>query len=70
MYRGKHFITPEDMMLMIGTPNRSTAHYRFKAICEAIKPGKRSLTIREFCRFESLDYQEVWEMLRPKIPFK
>jgi hypothetical protein len=49
----------------MSTETNSTAYARFRAICEAIQPGKRNLTIKEFCRFEGHDFEEMWEVLRP-----
>lgn len=64
MYRGKHFLLIEDMKLLMGTENDSSAYKRFRAICEAIRPGKKSLTIREFCEFEGHEFDEIWGILR------
>jgi hypothetical protein len=38
---------------------------RHKKIREAILPGKRSLTIKEYCAFEGCDLAEIWAILRP-----
>lgn len=65
MYRGKHYLSIQDLKLLMGTENNSTAYHRFNIICEAIRPGKRNLTIKEFCRFEGHDFEEIWEVLRP-----
>jgi hypothetical protein len=69
MYRGKHYISIQDLMSLMGTENKSTAYARFRTICEAIQPGKRNLTIKEFCRFEGHDFEEIWEVLRPRIEY-
>lgn len=69
MYRGKHYLSIADLKLLLGTENDSTAYKRFRAICEAIRPGKRSLTIMEFCNFEGHEFQEIWGMLRPGISY-
>jgi hypothetical protein len=69
MYRGKHYLSIADLKLLLGTENDSTAYKRYRAICEAIRPGKRSLTIQEFCRFEEHDFEEIWGILRPGAVF-
>jgi hypothetical protein len=69
MYRGKHYLSYEDLQLLMGTENKSTVYARFNTICEAIRPGKRNLTIKEFCLFEGHDFEEIWEVLRPGIKY-
>jgi hypothetical protein len=69
MYHGKHFLNHLDLKFLMGTNNMPTVYRRYKAICQAIKPGKHSLTIKEFCQFEGYDFEEMWGILRPGVAY-
>lgn len=66
MNKGRHFLTIKDLMVLMGTENYNSAFKRHKAIREAIAPGKKGLTIKEYCEFECYDQQEIMEMIRSR----
>lgn len=61
---GKIYLTPQDLAVLMGTTRMNTAWARHKTIREAIKPGKISLTIKEYCEFEGDNFSEVINLLR------
>lgn len=69
MYHGKHFLNHQDLKLLMGTNNITSAYRRHKAICEAIQPGKHSVTILEFCKHEGYEFDEIWKILRPGLEY-
>jgi hypothetical protein len=66
MYNGEIFLSIQDMMKLLGSHNYENARKRHKAVRDAIKPGKKSLSIHEFCKHEDLDYEEIWKYLRDR----
>lgn len=65
MNKSPEFLSVKDLMRLMGTQNYGSAAKRHKKIREAILPGKRSLTIKEYCAFEGCDLAEIWAILRP-----
>lgn len=65
MYQGKYYLSIQDLMTLMGTNNPSTVYRQHKALRDAISPGKRNITIREFCKVEEHEFQEIWDILRP-----
>jgi hypothetical protein len=73
---GGIFLTVKDLMRLKGSDNyRSTCreHAMLRAlIAKRVKKlnrkrfFKRHLTIKEYCRLEDLNFDEVWEFLRGK----
>ena len=59
------FLTIKDLMRITGVENYYSSARAHLAIRDAICKGKRKLTIREYCKFEGLDYEEVINFLRP-----
>ena len=51
-------------MTLMGTVHYNTAQVRHKAIRDSIMPGKKGLTIREYCKAEGYEFEEVWGELR------
>ncbi len=62
--QGLIYLSVADLAKLMGTNRMRTAFERHKSIREALAPGKRSLTIREYCRYENEDFEEVWGYLR------
>lgn len=60
---GGIYLTAHDLAILMGTKRMNTAWARHKEIRNAIKPGKVSLTVREYCDFEGDDYEEVLRAL-------
>ena len=64
MNRGNIYMTVEDLQKLMGIENIKTVYRHHKNIREAIKPGKPSLTIREYCEYADEDFGEIYEALR------
>ena len=64
MNKSPEFLSVKDLMRLMGTHNYGSAAKRHKKIRESILPGKRSLTLREYCAFEGCDPAEIWAILR------
>lgn len=62
--KGGIFITPKEIELITGL-SRNRAYLEHLAIRDALgKTGKR-LTVREFCKYNLLDYDEVVAYINP-----
>lgn len=59
------FLTIKDLMRITGVENYYSVARAHLAIRDAICKGKRKLTIREYCKYEGLDYDEMLKFLRP-----
>lgn len=58
------FLEIKQLMQLTGTNSYKSAQKQHKTIREAIAPGKRKLTIREYCQYEGLNYDEVIAVLK------
>lgn len=58
------FLTVKDLMLIIGCDNLRSTQQAHKAIRDALCKDKRKLTIKEYCKYEGLDFKEIWAFLR------
>lgn len=58
------FLTIKDLMRLLGTDCYFTAAKEHKAIRDALNKKDKRLTIREYCRYEELDFKYVWGYLR------
>ena len=63
---GSIFLTIKDLMRLMDTDHYDSAQRAHKAIRDAIALDKKKLTIKEYCNFEKLRYEEVCEFLRGK----
>ena len=68
MNRGKYYLSPEDLMTLMGTYSKRSAYKVHQNIRESIKPGKMNLTIMEYCKYSGDDFEEVFLMLRGEKP--
>jgi hypothetical protein len=64
MNKSPEFLSVRDLQRLMGTTSYHSAVRRHKKIREAILPGKRSLTLQEYCNFEGCQYAEIWAILR------
>lgn len=64
MNRAPEFLSVRDLMRLMGTPHYASAAKRHRKIRHAICPGKRSLTLREYCDYEGCTYTEIWNIVR------
>lgn len=67
----KLLLTIKDLMKIKGTDNYNTAHLEHKGIRDALGNGKRKrhLTIKEYCDYESLPYEEILAFLKGESLF-
>ena len=57
------FLTVKDLMRLTGSNSYEATRQLHKSIREAIVINKRKLTIKEYCKFEVIEYNEVIEFL-------
>ena len=76
--RGKGiFLSIKDLMLITGSDSYNSTQREHAALRAALetdkvntkkkhagKRGKRKITIKEYCEYELLDFEEVWKFLR------
>ena len=63
MNKGKDFLTISDLMKLLGTKYYNSAQRRHKAIRDSINPGKKSLTICEYCKWANEDPKVIKKLL-------
>ena len=63
-------LTVKDLMKIKQTDRYNTARVELRAICDALAKGgsKRYVTIKEYCEFESLPYEEIYAFLTGDAP--
>ncbi len=59
---GGIFLSIKDLQKLEGGAYR-TAHLHHQALRDALKK-KKYITIKEYCEFEELDFEYVWQVLR------
>lgn len=64
MNKGKDYLSIRDLMKLLGTKYYNSAQRRHKAIREAIRPGKKSLTLIEYCEWESEEPKVIKKLLK------
>ena len=60
------YLTIKDLMKITGSYSYDGAGNTHRAIRDAIGKNKRKLTIREYCAYEGVSFEEIWEFLRSK----
>lgn len=64
-----YYMTTKDLLALTGNNNKGHAAQQLLAIRDAIGgPRKQRLSIKEYCSFEGLDFDEVWQFLRGPAP--
>ena len=53
----------------MGTEVRNSAYKYHRSIRDAIQPGKKCLTILEYCEYSGLNYEHIYYELRGERPF-
>lgn len=61
--KGSIFLSVKELMCLTGKSTYKSAQREHQAIRDAIKEGKRKLTIEEYCDFEKIKKIEVICML-------
>lgn len=60
------YLTVRDLMKLTGSYSYFGTAKSHRGIRDSIAPDKRKLTIREYCTYEGVSFEEVWEFLRAK----
>ena len=60
------YLTIKDLMKITGSYSYDGTGNTHRAIRDAIGKNKRKLTIREYCEYEGVSFEEIWEFLRAK----
>jgi hypothetical protein len=60
------YLTVQDLMKLTGSYSYFGAAKSHRGIRDSIAEGKRKLTIREYCTYEGVSFEEVWDFLRIK----
>ncbi len=58
------FLTIKDLMILTGSLSYNSSAYSHLGIRSAIAHRKRKLTIKEYCEYEKIDFEYVWNYLR------
>lgn len=65
---GGIFISVKDVMVLLGCGSYKTANNYHLSVRDALgKKHSKRLTIKEFCKYEELDFDYIWEILRGKV---
>ncbi len=60
------FISIRDVMVLLGNNRYNTALEYHLSVRDALGKSKKRITIKEFCEYEQLDFDYVWQVLRGK----
>lgn len=60
------YLTVKDLMRLTGSNSYFGTAKSHRGIRDSIAPDKRKITIREYCHYEGVSFEEVWEFLRVK----
>lgn len=63
---GGIFLTTKDVMILLGCEHYNTAYRLRQSVLDAIGKKSKYLTIKEYCKYEELDFDYVWGVLRGK----
>jgi hypothetical protein len=58
------FITTQDVQKLLGCESYKTANTLLNAVRDALNKKSKYLSIKEFCKYEDLDFDYVWNILR------
>ncbi len=61
---GGIFITVKDLMKITGSNNYNSCGNLHRAIRDSIAKDKKKLTVKEYCEYEIVDFDYVWDFLR------
>ena len=60
------FFTIKDLMLLVGYNYYKSAQRQHMAIRKQLGKERGHITIKEYCEFERLEFEYIWEVLRGK----
>lgn len=58
------FLTIRDLQKLLGCESYRTANVEHMAIRDVLK--KNRISIQEYCKYEGLDFEYIWNFLRGK----
>jgi len=63
---GGIFLTIKDLMNLLGCKQYNNAQREHLAIRDSLGKKEKKLTVKEYCDYEQIDFNYVWEFLRGK----
>ena len=63
---GGIFLTIKDVQMLLGFDNYNTANRIHLSVRDALGKKSKLITIKEYCEYEELDFDYVWNYLRGK----
>jgi len=63
---GGIFLTIKDLMKLIGSDSYSSSAREHISIRDSLGKDKKKVTIKEYCEYEGIDFNYVWDFLREK----
>lgn len=63
---GGIFLTIKDLQRLLGSENYNSACRIHVGIRDALGKKSKYLTIKEYCEYEGLEYEYIWNFLRGK----
>lgn len=60
------FLSIKDLQLLLGCEHYNTAQKHFQCLLDTLKKKSKHISIKEYCQYEGLDFEYVWEFLRGK----
>jgi len=63
---GGIFITTKDIQRLLGAEHYNTANRILLAVKDALKKKSKHITIKEYCKYEELEFDYIWDFLRGK----
>ncbi|WP_276977823.1 hypothetical protein [Flavobacterium filum] len=64
---GGIFINANDVQKLLGCERYATAHKYLTGVKDSLGKNSKYITIKEFCKYEELDFEYVWKLLRADI---
>jgi predicted chitinase len=61
---GGIYITVKDLMKITGSNNYNSCGNLHRTIRDSIAKNKKKLTVKEYCDYEKVDFEYVWNFLR------
>ena len=60
------FLNTKDLMRLTGSNSYNSCGNHLRIIRASLADKKRKLTIKEYCEYEKIDFDYVWQFLRGK----
>ena len=58
------FLTVKDLQRLLGFKHNASASKEFRMLRDILKKKSKRITIKEYCEYEEIDFDYVWEFLR------